>query len=85
MFENKAEFVRIDEKYLYWIKVKRSKSPVYLKKDEKGNEVSEVWIRAQGSSNKITKAEELQKFFKQFELINSIWRASIVMFFRLFQ
>lgn len=67
LFESKTEFIKIDEKYLYFVKIKKSKYPIYLKKDEKGNQVSEVWIRAQGSSNKINKAEELQKFFKQFE------------------
>ena len=67
LFESKTEFIEIDGKYLYWVKVKRSKSPIYLRKDDKGNIISEVWIRAQGSSNKITKADELQKFFKQFD------------------
>ena len=67
LLDGKAEFINIDDRYLYWVKVKKSKSPVYLKKDDKGNIVSEVWVRAQASSNKVTKAEELQKFFKQFD------------------
>jgi predicted RNA-binding protein with RPS1 domain len=67
LFDSKAEFIEIDGKFLYLVRVKRSKYPVYIRKDDQGNLVSEVWIRAQGSSNKITKAEELQKFFKQFD------------------
>lgn len=61
-----AKFVNIDNQNLYWVKVKKSKTAVFLKKDEKGNNTSDVWVRAQASSNKVTKAEELQKFFRQF-------------------
>lgn len=60
-----AKFVNIDNHHLYWVKVKKSRTPVFLRKDDKGNSVSEVWVRAQASSNKVTKAEELQKFFNQ--------------------
>ncbi len=62
-----ADFHEIDSELVFWVKVKPNKSePTYLKKDEKGDTDSSIWVRTQASSNQIKGSEDIIRFYNQF-------------------
>jgi internalin A len=53
----KPEFVKINEKSIFLITVQKSEQPILLLKGEKGESVSDLYVRGAGSARKLNTAE----------------------------
>lgn len=60
-------FVKIDDKVLLWLIIEKSKTPVFVKLNEKGCACNDFYIRAQVSSRKLDAAELWEYYRTQFD------------------